>query len=222
MQLLLSVNIIYKSDFRHQYLDSSKPEFSSENDDKVSASGGATDDAHELSTEQSNPANQLLLSLKYDCDSPQENESEIGDMSASLVPYVQAEPEKGTCEGDMHVGGTSQIEQNKETTGCDWDKLISDSMDLLVYDSPNDAKTLEGPFGNSMDRGTSFCTSLMSPLVNDEVDDAKNSEIAQNEVEDPSTQPNDQGEDDIASDPSEKMDEKVWICNTFLFGRSWN
>lgn len=192
---------------RHQYLASSKPEFSSETDDK-SASGGATDDVHELSTEQSNAANQLLLSLKYDCDSSQENESEIGDMSASLVPYVQADPEKGTCEGDMDVGGTSQIEQNKETTGCDWDKLISDSMDLLVYDSPNEAKTLEGPFGNSMDQGTSFCTSLMSPSGNDDIDDAKNSEIAQNEVEDPSTQPNDQGQDDIASGPSEKMDEK--------------
>ncbi|KAK9289250.1 hypothetical protein L1049_017726 [Liquidambar formosana] len=216
---------------RHHFSDPSKPEFSSDNGDKVNTNEEVMDAARlcdntaelqeknfdtgssigeasiEPLNEHSNLPMELPRTLKYDCGSPDckstayhviETDclSELAGTSASLVPFVQESFKKVPFEGEVHIQGMCQIGPKKEGTGCDWESLISDAADLLIFDSPNETEAFKGLVQKSMDPGESFCSSLKLRFPQDDVSDLPKTQLVgplgsgeQHEMEDPSTQP---------------------------------
>ncbi|KAK2647077.1 hypothetical protein Ddye_022272 [Dipteronia dyeriana] len=116
---------------------------------------------------------ELPRALKYDCGSPGCSStpcsvieancvSEQAGTSASVVPFVEKDSENGSFEDEVHLQGASQIEQKKEEVGCDWESLISDAQDLLIFHYPNESEAFKGLIQKSMDPGARFCTSLVT------------------------------------------------------------
>ncbi|KAK0607136.1 hypothetical protein LWI29_009982 [Acer saccharum] len=116
---------------------------------------------------------ELPRALKYDCGSPGCNStpcsvieancvSEQAGTSASVVPFVEKDSENGSFEDEVHLQGASQIEQKKEEVGCDWESLISDAQDLLIFNYHNESEAFKGLIQKSMDPGERFCTSLVT------------------------------------------------------------
>lgn len=177
--------------------------------------------------------------MKYDCGSPDcrpttscgteaHCELEVADLSAPLVPYVQKTSEEGSSNDEAHLQIICQTLQRKEGTGCDWESLISDAADLLIFDSPNGTEAFKGLMQNSLDPATRFCTSLAPQLSQNDVNDEQNVQVldivgsgGQLETEDPSSQygeasqleRTEQMEDHLnncmVSSQSEKEDNKV-------------
>ncbi|GKV42381.1 hypothetical protein SLEP1_g49792 [Rubroshorea leprosula] len=118
----------------------------------------------ELTNESSRFAIEIQSTLKYDCGSPicdpvaYVTETKCG----SVVPFAQGTSEKGVSEDGVNLDGICQTYQKRETTGCDWDNLMSDTADLLIFSSPNDSEAFRGLFHKSLDSGARFCTSLIS------------------------------------------------------------
>lgn len=197
--------------------------------------------------EHSNLAMELPRTLKYDCGSPDckstayhviETDclSELAGTSASLVPSFQESFKKVPFEGEVHKQGMCQIGPKKEGTGCDWESLISDAADLLIFDSPNETEAFKGLVQKSLDPGESFCSSLKLRFPQDDVSDLPKTQLVgplgsgeQHEMEDPSTQPGevtevkeiDQTQDSLASislnkcmtsNTSEQMENEVGKC----------
>ncbi|KAL6292047.1 hypothetical protein ACE6H2_000189 [Prunus campanulata] len=243
---------------RHNTSDPSKPESSLESGNKVSANEDAAqlyinseelredcvpgvstgEDSVEPSSEHSKFVIELPRNLKYDCGSPDCDptccgteahcELEVADLSASLVPYVQKTSEEGSSNDEAHLQIICQTLQRKEGTGCDWESLISDAADLLIFDSPNGTEAFKGLMQNSLDSVTRFCTSLAPQLTQNDVNDEQNVQVldivgsgGQLETEDPSSQygevsqleRTEQMEDHLnncmVSSQSEKEDNKV-------------
>ncbi|BFG13929.1 hypothetical protein CerSpe_002020 [Prunus speciosa] len=243
---------------RHNTSDPSKPESSLESGNKVSANEDAAqlyinseelredcvpgvstgEDSVEPSSEHSKFVIELPRNLKYDCGSPDCDptccgteahcELEVADLSASLVPYVQKTSEEGSSNDEAHLQIICQTVQRKEGTGCDWESLISDAADLLIFDSPNGTEAFKGLMQNSLDSVTRFCTSLAPQLTQNDVNDEQNVQVldivgsgGQLETEDPSSQygevsqleRTEQMEDHLnncmVSSQSEKEDNKV-------------
>lgn len=116
---------------------------------------------------------ELPRALKYDCGSPGCNStpcsvigancvSEQAGTSASVVPFVEKDSENGSFEDEVHLQDASQIEQKKEEVGCDWESLISDAQDLLIFNYQNESEAFKGLIQKSMDPGERFCTSLVT------------------------------------------------------------
>ncbi|KAG9129731.1 hypothetical protein Leryth_015431 [Lithospermum erythrorhizon] len=146
---------------RHQLGDPSKPEFSS--DDVRKDDNGKAEVAPENKENISpggpievcnKPPYESSQTLKYNFGSPNSNqitpcglrtklESETDGSSRALVPYVEEGYDSMFNETEMGMERSSRIDQTKEGTGCEWDSLISDTADLLNFDSPNDAETLK-------------------------------------------------------------------------------
>ncbi|KAK3190114.1 hypothetical protein Dsin_029675 [Dipteronia sinensis] len=116
---------------------------------------------------------ELPRALKYDCGSPGCSStpcsvieanyvSEQAGTSASVVPFVEKDSENGSFEDEVHLQGASQIGQKKEEVGCDWESLISDAQDLLIFHYPNESEAFKGLIQKSMDPGARFCTSLVT------------------------------------------------------------
>ncbi|KAM1720557.1 hypothetical protein ACFX12_022207 [Malus domestica] len=149
---------------------------------------------------------ELPRNLKYDCGSPECGattrcgteagcESEVADLSAPLVPYVQKTSENGSSDDGAHLQNICQSEQRNELTGCDWESLISGASDLLIFDSPNGSEAFRGIMQNPLDSVTRFCNSLMPRLSQNETADEQNVLVLdtivsgeQPETEDPSSQ----------------------------------
>ncbi|CAB4292100.1 unnamed protein product [Prunus armeniaca] len=197
------------------------------------------EDSVEPSSEHSKFVIELPRNLKYDCGSPDcrpttrcgteaHCELEVADLSAPLVPYVQKTSEEGSSNDEAHLQIICQTLQRKEGTGCDWESLISDAADLLIFDSPNGTEAFKGLMQNSLDPATRFCTSLAPQLTQNDVNDEQNVQVldivgsgGQLETEDPSSQygeasqleRTEQMEDHLnncmVSSQSEKEDNKV-------------
>ncbi|XP_021828183.1 CRC domain-containing protein TSO1 isoform X2 [Prunus avium] len=210
---------------RHNTSDPSKPESTLASGNKVSANEDAAqlyinseelredcvpgvstgEDSVEPSSEHSKFVIELPRNLKYDCGSPDCDptrcgteahcELEVADLSAPLVPYVQKTSEEGSSNDEGHLQIICQTVQRKEVTGCDWESLISDAADLLIFDSPNGTEAFKGLMQNSLDPVTRFCTSLAPQLTQNDVNDEQNVQVldivgsgGQLETEDPSSQ----------------------------------
>ncbi|KAL5541516.1 hypothetical protein UlMin_009226 [Ulmus minor] len=173
---------------RYNLSDSSKPELDSENGGKISTNEGAVADTGQLYNNQEElhencdsmvnieeaslePNAELPTTLKYDCGSPDcvstpcsgeaDSASELADPSCSVVPHVPEETsERGLSDG--------QIEQKKEGEVCDWESLICDGSDILIFNSPNGAEAFRGLMPNSLERIAKFMGQFPENDVNDQ------------------------------------------------------
>lgn len=266
------VNLNKESRFvkRYNCLDLSKPEFSSENGNKVCTNEGIGTDAAQLydnsaelqenfdsgvsigessvepSTEHSKFAIELPGTLKYDCGSPECDPTphcgtgtgcvlKLAGKSVSLIQYGQEASANGSSEGEVHLSEMCRIDEQKGVE-CDWESLISDATDILIFNSPNDSEAFKGLIQKSMDPMTRFCTSVMSQLSQDDIDNVQTMHIVdpvgsgeQHEIDDPSAeheegselQEIDQTQDNpadtnlnkcMSSGTSENMDSEVGTC----------
>lgn len=186
---------------------------------------------------------ELPRALKYDCGSPgcdptpcgieTNSVSEMTSASMPVVPFAQEASENVSSQGEVHLSGTSHIEQKKEAAGCDWGSLMSDAADILIFNFPDESEAFKGLMHKSMDPGARFGTSVMSRFPQNDISGGPNMQMVdpvgscqQYETEDQSTQPGENNElqelnqmqDDHASDdldrcltddPSEKEGDKV-------------
>ncbi|XWS53945.1 hypothetical protein CRYUN_Cryun10bG0044300 [Craigia yunnanensis] len=158
----------------------------------------------ELPNEPSRFAIELPRTLKYDCGSPNCDPascvietncvSESTCTSISIVPFVQEASEKGLSDGQVEVAGICQIEQKRETIGCDWESLISDAADLLIFNSPNDSEAFRGVIQKSLDPGTRFCTTLISRFPENDINELSQINVDSDEHKDLSLQTGEAGE----------------------------
>ncbi|KAF8401734.1 hypothetical protein HHK36_012680 [Tetracentron sinense] len=203
----------------------------------------------ELPNENSALAIELSRTLKYDCGSPDNNPmphgiktdpvSAMAGTQASLVRIVQEVSKERHCsfESELEIQGTGQIGQNKEeSTGCDWESLISDAADLLIFDSSTNGETSKGQDQKLVDAGSSSFISLVLELPQDNIDDLQNTQPVDRceelEMEDPATQQGEVGDlkeidpmpdilystllnKQVISNPSEEPDDKVENCIPF-------
>lgn len=120
---------------------------------------------------------EIPQTLSYECVSPDcvgtshcgletSGLPELVGPSTELVPYVQIGLGKDSLEKEEHLEGPSRIHENRESAGCDWENLFSEEGDLLLFDTPNDSKTLIDPSQRSIEPGMSFCNSLTDNLQN--------------------------------------------------------
>ncbi|XP_070042355.1 protein tesmin/TSO1-like CXC 2 isoform X2 [Nicotiana tomentosiformis] len=153
---------------RHLLSDPSKPEFASDNGVKVNTDQGMLDAVNNSiepkesfgcgisggeapaspSHECSKLAVELARSLNYECSSPStlptggikgKSLSEFAGTSVTYVPLVQEISGKGLLRCEVNMDGTNEIGPDKgEASGCDWESLITDATDLLIFDSPGD------------------------------------------------------------------------------------
>ncbi|XP_011030649.1 PREDICTED: protein tesmin/TSO1-like CXC 2 isoform X2 [Populus euphratica] len=131
---------------------------------------------------------------KYGCGSPDgrygtqtDMVSESAGTSLSLVPFANGTSHKSSLEGQVHPAGLYKIESKKEATECDWESLISDAADLLIFNSPIDADGFKELFQKSPNPVVGFCTSFNELHKTQIVNPFGSGE--QNEMGDPSTQP---------------------------------
>ncbi|KAL2530516.1 Protein tesmin/TSO1-like CXC 2 [Forsythia ovata] len=111
--------------------------------------------------------------FKYDCSSPgssltpscglkTQHMAEYACTSSALIPFVQEASQMGLFGSGVDLDGVSQIDQNKEATGCDWESLISDAPDQLIFESPNDTES----YKKSVDPGKSLYSSISNDMPN--------------------------------------------------------
>ncbi|XP_040985882.1 protein tesmin/TSO1-like CXC 3 isoform X1 [Juglans microcarpa x Juglans regia] len=131
---------------------------------------------------------ELPCTLKYDCGSPEcgvtlSCDFEIGCMSelvsksASLIQYGQEASGNGSSEGEVHLSEMCRIGQKKEGMECDWESLISDATDLLIFNSPNYSEAFKGSIQKSTDPRIRFSTSLMSELHQNDIKNLQTMQI---------------------------------------------
>ncbi|GAB4843345.1 hypothetical protein Ancab_013311 [Ancistrocladus abbreviatus] len=173
---------------RHQSCELKKPECSSSNKNKEGRTEGVTDAAQqpENSTGQAAQGTgissgegslepqvevELPTALKYDTNSPGFNtalpsgsQSNCEPGTSSLVPFVDEHFRRDSVEAELN---SQETEENKDGANCDWESLISDAADLLVFDSPNDASS-KASFQKQQDSGGSFFASLLSHFPQDD------------------------------------------------------
>ncbi|XP_057992496.1 protein tesmin/TSO1-like CXC 2 isoform X2 [Hevea brasiliensis] len=169
---------------RHHYSDPSKSEFSSENGNKVSRDEGTALDVAQLydnsaelqenfnpgasigevsvepPTEDLRFAVELPRRLNYGCGSPEYDPTPRCGPQIDCSSELAGISRKCSPEREMHLQRVYQAEQKKEATDCDWESLISDSNDLLIFNSPTDTEAFKGLMQKSLDLGTSFSASL--------------------------------------------------------------
>ncbi|XWS39283.1 hypothetical protein CRYUN_Cryun18bG0037900 [Craigia yunnanensis] len=169
-----------------------------ENFDAVVSMGEAS---LELPNEPSRFAIELPRTLKYDCGSPNCDPAPcvietncVSESTCTSVSIVQEASEKGLSDGRMEVPGIFQIEKKRETIGCDWESLISDANDLLIFNSPNDSEAFRGVIQKSLDTGTRFCPTLISRFPQNDINEVSQTTVDSDEHKDPSLQTGEAGE----------------------------
>lgn len=164
-----------------------KPELSSADGTKISTNEEVGADAQEnfdqgvslgetsfeMPNEPSSIAIGLPQTLKYDCGSPDCDATPcviettcVSNTSLAIVPFVQEASEKGLSDG-VEVGCTFQVEQKRDTIGSEWESLISDTSDILIFNSPNDSEAFRGVIQKSLDPGV-----LISQFSQDDINEA--------------------------------------------------
>lgn len=174
--------------FRHQSSDPSVPEFSCIQGDKVGKTEETTDVAHNIEQQEfdqgsldgeslaepiydTSVAMELPQNLSCECAGPDcggtsncgmefKCVSELAGSSTEVVPYAEIVSGKELIGREIRLEGPSHVDANKEAAGCDWENLFSEEGDLLLFDTPNDSKSLIDPSQRSLLSGMSFCTSL--------------------------------------------------------------
>ncbi|XP_022722031.1 protein tesmin/TSO1-like CXC 2 [Durio zibethinus] len=157
----------------------------------------------ELPTGTSRFAIELPRTLNYDCGSPNSDPapcvietncvSESTCTSLSIVPFDQEASEKGLSDG-VEAVGICQIEQEKQNIECNWENLISDGADLLIFNSPNDSVAFRGAFQKSLDPVTRFCPTLISRFPQNDIHEVSQTTVHSYERKDPCLQTGEAGE----------------------------
>ncbi|XP_052191424.1 protein tesmin/TSO1-like CXC 2 isoform X2 [Diospyros lotus] len=137
----------------------------------------------EASAEQTYECTKLAVevsqNLNYDCGSPDCSTihchgsgnkcvPDFAGTSTSVVQFVQEVSETCYVGSREHAEGTRKTEQNADGPGCDWESMISDTTDLLIFNSPNEPDAFQGSFQKSLDTKASACTSLASEMAHDQ------------------------------------------------------
>ncbi|THG09634.1 hypothetical protein TEA_022166 [Camellia sinensis var. sinensis] len=133
--------------------------------------------------ESSKLAIALPKSLKYVCgtsdvntlpdnNSKAENVPEMASTPSSLNKFATDGSKERFCsiESEIKLGKIGQIEQNKEKLGCDWEKLVSDAADLLIFDSFIIEETSDGQVVKTLNSETTSCASTVLELPQDNND----------------------------------------------------
>ncbi|XP_057960299.1 protein tesmin/TSO1-like CXC 3 isoform X2 [Malania oleifera] len=188
----------------------------------------------ESDNEQPKLAMELSQPLKFDCSSSDCNPTScsyvgadggtaLAGKSASLVSSVQEDSGKGSLEGEIHTQETYQTEHNREESRCDWESLISDTSDLLIFNLPNGAEAFQGPSQKSVepvpqDDITDFpkqLVGLASSAGQPEMDDpsSKMEEIDQTQASLTDASPN----KCMSSHQTEKTDNETGECVPFTY-----
>ncbi|PHT38638.1 hypothetical protein CQW23_22211 [Capsicum baccatum] len=202
---------------RHLLSDPSKPEFASDDSAKADADEGMLDgvnnsnDAKEsfgseisvveaLATPShgSKLAVELSRTLNYDSPStlPTGNMrgkslAEFTGSSVTYIPLVQDMSGKGLVRCEMNMEGTNEIDPNKEASGCDWENLICDATDLLIFDSPGDPEAFTKATGPHF-RPFGFVSKEMQNMQGSSQVSTSECGGDGSETENPSTQPADE------------------------------
>ncbi|XP_047318623.1 protein tesmin/TSO1-like CXC 2 [Impatiens glandulifera] len=180
---------------RHKLPDPSKPALTSEKGNEVDSSDGVNV-THGISNgqnESSNPVNSVgegsskpntectdlsveVSKLNSERCSPNGSStprgSQIGSgLEMAIVPFAQEMSGIDVCAKGLNISRGKQVQHNEEA-GCDWKSLISDSADLLIFDSPNEARTINTPFLKSLDS----CAKVVNS-GNDHMTDAVSSDV---------------------------------------------
>lgn len=216
---------------RHQLSDPSRPEFSSDDGTKVDTTRANADATKQLDEQKesadakpSYDCSKFVVDFDkdYECASPNSNirhdhgheangMSEYGCSSSAMAPLMH---EASSQRREVSINGVIQIDQNREAGSCDWEHMMSDTSELLVFESPDDRDS----YNNSVDHGTNFYTGIKSDMQNLQLIcavDSGDQVLEGNEPENLSTQPGDENEMDnmnageSLSNSDEKLDYEV-------------
>ncbi|XP_059293725.1 protein tesmin/TSO1-like CXC 3 isoform X1 [Lycium ferocissimum] len=154
------------------------------------------------SHECSKLAVELARSLNYECsnDSPStlptggirgKSLSEFAGSSVTYVPLVQDKSGKGLLRCEVNMEGTNENDPNREPSECDWENMICDATDLLIFDSPGNPEAFTKATGPNF-RSFGFISNEMQNMQ--DFSQVSTSECGGDgsETEKPSTQPGDE------------------------------
>ncbi|XAR63616.1 hypothetical protein NMG60_11023622 [Bertholletia excelsa] len=123
-----------------------------------------------------------IKEFKYGYESPdvnkpsripykRENTPEMEHLPTSLIQYAVDGSKRSLYlfESETELGKFGQIEQIRETSGLDWEKLVSDATDLLCFNSPSNEHNAKRQDSKPVDSGTSS-TSVVPELLKDNND----------------------------------------------------
>ncbi|KAL8100196.1 protein tesmin/TSO1-like CXC 2 isoform X2 [Apium graveolens] len=187
---------------RHRLPDPSKLEFTSENLNEVCKQQkviGIDDDSSELQNfgpvsavaEPPYFPNELSKTLTYksvnrDSElavySAKDTKSipDLTGSSSALGPPVHIDSRICQIGSEINLEGVSHFGEEKEVSGCDWENLLDDEGNLLIFESPIDSKSLNDPsqklFEPEMSCGTSLLNGLHKSIATQEVDTCQLSE----------------------------------------------
>ncbi|CAL0332075.1 unnamed protein product [Lupinus luteus] len=169
---------------RHISLHTPKANDSSQNVNKKYSNEEPLPNSTELreSTKQgisiADDAIELPQALKYNCGSPgyastfcvdaANNLLELPREAAPDVTYVQEEGCKtDSVQSEILLPGTCQIEPKSEFPDRGWDGLIPEHTDLLIFNSPDEARAFNGLFQKPLDSSTDLMSLLpQSTIIN--------------------------------------------------------
>ncbi|KAF7806886.1 protein tesmin/TSO1-like CXC 2 [Senna tora] len=220
---------------RHNLLDTSKPKVLSEDGKKLSSNEEAlADSTHayrnsselrgntdqripmgdssvEPSNENPNFPIELPQTLKYDCGSPGCDPPPSGDETNSLLNLSSKAAsdeasKRNSPESVVLLQGICQIEPRNEGPECDWDTLLSDAADLLIFNTPNERDTLKGLMEKSFDP-TMHLSNFMSQMPQTTLNNGEKMSIidpvasgSEHEIEDHHSKPGEINGNDEAQD----------------------
>lgn len=209
---LLLILFVFSS---HLLSDPSKPEFASDNSVKVDNDEGTLDAVNSSNepnkslgskisvVEASHVSSKLAVerTLNYECnDSPStlptgpirgKSLSEFAGSSVTYVPLGQGMSGKGLLRCEVNMEGTNESDPNKETSGCDWENLICDATDLLIFDSPGDPEAFTKAAGPNLRHFGFASNEIQNVQVFGQVSTSEGGGEG-SETEKPSTQPGDE------------------------------
>ncbi|KGN56953.1 protein tesmin/TSO1-like CXC 2 [Cucumis sativus] len=184
---------------RHSISDLSKPDFSTEDGSKVETDGGATGNVAQLQDDSSppdeksdslsNPSTELPSERPESTkEEPQASKSDSSrpDCDQKLPDSVLKSGEdlalSDSCVKNKSGNGSSEAEGNKqvinhteerEGTGYDWESLMTEGADLLIFSSPNGSEAIR-LVQKPLDLVTGFASSTLSQIMeNDNADLSK-------------------------------------------------
>lgn len=157
---------------RHQFSDPSKPELTSEDAKKAETS------EVNLTTAQ-NPLKQHtdFTSNNSNTETCIVPSSLCSNLELRKLSYEPVSPNTMNTSKNVPVLLINNGSENKQVSACDWDSMISDTSELLNFDSPTDTVPYKGPDQTTLELDpTNFHMSVMNtqPEVNDDNSSEKN------------------------------------------------
>ncbi|POO02113.1 Lin-54-like protein [Trema orientale] len=161
------------------------------NSSELHENGKSEANIGEASVEPQNEGSTFVIELprvlKYDCGSPDcvsmpcgveaDFATDSADPSTSLVPHVPDVPEMNSSDNEAQFQELCLSEQRKQGTVCDWESLISDAADILIFNSPNGTEAFKGLIQNSLEPVTRFCTSFAAEFSHNEINNEHQMQI---------------------------------------------